>query len=434
MSPRLFGLIAAAVLLAIPASASAQPADRQIEVLELSGPFDDRVINFAIDSINRAATAGNVEVVILQIDSPGVTGTASELKRLADLLTKPPLPIITWVGPGPATAYGGVAQLMSVAPLRAVAPGAGIGYWVPAIAGEETGVIAEPSTPAVLDAVLTVTGPVAGLIDLASDDTASIRQLVQLLDGRVVAGQTLATLRPFTDAEGAPGVTALPTVIRQPGLWDRFLRLASTPEAAFFFLVAGLTIAAFEFFAIGPGNAAVVAAISLLAAGYGLAVLPVRGWAVALTVVSIGLMSVSYQRGGIAVFTGLGLVGLAVGGVMLTDAAPQIRPGVAGVVLTVLASAFFFLLAMPTVARARFSTQTIGRQSLNGRRGIAVSDLTPDGEVEVDGARWRATSHREAGIRQGEIVSVTGVEGWYLEVEPIRNNLPESFQDFPGGP
>ena len=64
---------------------------------------------------------------------------------------------------------------------------------------------------------------------------------------------------------------------------------------------------------------------------------------------------------------------------------------------------------MPTVARSRFSTQTIGRESLIGRPGVAASDLTPDGEVEIDGATWRATSHREAGITKGDPVTVLGV-------------------------
>ena len=85
--------------------------------------------------------------------------------------------------------------------------------------------------------------------------------------------------------------------------------------------------------------------------------------------------------------------------------------------LTIGSAAFFFLLAMPTVARSRFSTQTIGREGLIGRAGQAVTALTPDGEVDIDGAVWRATSHREAGIAPGDPIEVIGVEGWFLEVD-----------------
>jgi membrane-bound serine protease (ClpP class) len=179
-----------------------------------------------------------------------------------------------------------------------------------------------------------------------------------------------------------------------------------------------LTIAAFEFYAIGPGIASGVASILLLVGGYGLAVLPVRWWAVALAASSVLLMSLSYQRGGILAFTWVGLIGLTVAGFSMGATGPQITPGAPSVLLTVAGAAFFFLLAMPTVARSRFSTQTIGREALIGRRGIAVDALDPDGLVEVEGATWRATSHREAGIVPGDVVEVVGVDGWYLEVEP----------------
>jgi membrane protein implicated in regulation of membrane protease activity len=75
---------------------------------------------------------------------------------------------------------------------------------------------------------------------------------------------------------------------------------------------------------------------------------------------------------------------------------------------------------MPTVQRARFSTQTIGREGLIGERGVALADFEPDGLVEVKGARWRATAHREAGLRVGSDVVVSGVDGMFLEVEPAH--------------
>ena len=45
-----------------------------------------------------------------------------------------------------------------------------------------------------------------------------------------------------------------------------------------------------------------------------------------------------------------------------------------------------------------------------------------DGEVTVDGARWRASGHREAQIREGDPVEVVGVSGIVLEVEPVKNS------------
>jgi membrane-bound serine protease (ClpP class) len=228
------------------------------------------------------------------------------------------------------------------------------------------------------------------------------------------------TLRPFED-----GVTLKVLTFRQPGLGTRFFRLAATPETAFFFLAIGLTIVSFEFFAIGPGVAAGVAAVSLLLAGWGMVNLPVRWWAVGLGVGGWALLTASYQKGGVIAITLLGTVLLQVGGMWYVDGSGQIDPRWFLVLPSVLSVLFFFLLALPTVQRARFSTQTIGRDSLIGEMGVAQVGLDPDGIVEVLGARWRATSHREANVATGPRVVVTGVDGLFLEVDrvpPDREN------------
>lgn len=439
--PLLIALVALFVLSSL-APVLAQSEASTADVIDLSGIWDQRVIEFAIDSIESAAASGTVEYVVLAIDSEGVVNGADQLDRLAALVADPPLPVITWIGPAPAKAYGGALQVALAADLMVAAPGSTIGFVEPTMAGV-------PSSDPVVDLFETVSRRIdrnvvfeeitqaeyrqfvsdeiseLTLVDRVVDDvhlldevgplTAAPRQLGQFLDGLEVNTSegpvVLSTVRDFQD-----GVTNLETVIREPNIVDQFFRLAASPEAAFFFLVAGLTVAAFEFYAIGPGIAAGTAAVSLVLAGYGLAVLPVRWWAVVMVVLSVLLMSWSYQRGGIVLFTSLGILGLAVAGFMFTDAAPQIRPGIPGVLLTIGSAAFFFLLAMPTVARSRFSTQTIGRESLIGRTGSAVTALTPDGEVDIGGAVWRATSHREAGIEPGDAVEVVGVDGWFLEV------------------
>ncbi len=198
------------------------------------------------------------------------------------------------------------------------------------------------------------------------------------------------------------------------------MRLAIRPEAAFFFLVSGLTIAAFEFFAIGPGVAAGVAVLSLLLSGYGLAVLPLRWWAVALTVVGIWLLTFAFQRGSRIPLTVLGGAIVVVGGLFFTDGAPQIVPRWWAVASVAAAAVLFYLFAMTTVVRARFSTPTLGREHLIGRSGTALTDFDPNGEVDVAGARWLAAAHREAGIRRGDSVTVASIDGRYLQVEPDK--------------
>lgn len=437
----LFGLMATLWAALIPLSpAAAKTPPNTIELVAVEGAVHNATVHFVLDAIEEAARThrldhtglGRVELVILMIDSPGVVADPQLFGELVQVVRDPPLPLGVWVGPAPAVAYGGMAQLVSLAPIRAAAPGVEIGHWLPTVVGGPASEPLEGAYPGSAE-VLEVDGPIPGLIDLASADTASPRQLLQLLDGRQATFRSpassgvaleretvsLSTMRPFSAEDGTEGVTVLETVLHRPGLWTQLVGLSTRPEVAFFFLMAGLTVAVFEFFAVGPGVAAVVAAISLALGAYGPATLPLRWWALVLMLGGVGLLAFSYQRGGVFLLSSTGMAAVALSGVYLFNAGPQITLGWAGWALTVAAVAFFFLLAMPTVARVRFSSPALGREELIGELGEAVTDLDPDGIVEVAGGRWKATSHRAAALGEGDPIKVDGVEGDTLEVGPV---------------
>lgn len=379
-------------------SACAQSTGGGIDVVDVSGPLDRSALDFISDSIEEAAEIGQ-EVTVVQLDSTAVLDEAA-FARLADLISDPPLPVAVWVGPAPAAVFGAAAELPRLASHAAMAPGSVEGRLDPRILGvdrsrsdelipaEESGLPLQPT----------------------------IRQYLQDLDGatfQTAGGEvTISTLREIDD-----GVTTKAVTFRKPGLGTRFLRLAVTPEAAFFFLAIGLTVAVFEFYALGPGVAAGVAAISLLLGGWGVVTLPTRWWAILLLALAFLVLVAAHQKGGILALNVVGAVVLQVSGMYLIDGGGQIDPRWFLVLPTVLGVLFFFLLAMPTVQRARLSTETIGRGSLIGETGLALVDFDPDGLVEVRGARWRGTAHREAGIGAGDPIEVVGVDGLYLEVD-----------------
>jgi membrane-bound serine protease (ClpP class) len=406
--------LAVLFFLLIPLAVLAQGDEPGIDVIDVSGPLDRLALDFMADAINDAAASGQT-LAVLQIDSAAVLD-ADSLEVLLAEVEDPPLPLAVWVGPAPAVAYGGAALITGTSAQAAIAPGSDIGGLDPIVLGEEgpTGFDLAGVDPAWLDGPVPAEG--SGL-----DLQPTIRQYLQDLNGTTFDTRSgpvvVETVRPF---EG--GVTLEEVTFVRPGLGTRFFRLAVTPEATFFFLVVGLTIVSFEFFAIGPGVAAGVGALSLLLASWGLVNLPIRPWALAVTILGWVLLTAAYQKGGIVVLTVLGAAMLQVGGMWLVEGQGQLDPRWFLILPSVLGALFFFLLAMPTVQRARFSTRTIGRDGLIGESGIALVDLTPDGMVEVRGARWRATGHREAGITEGSPVVVTGVDGMFLEVEPAGHS------------
>ena len=396
--PRLIWLV---IGLSVAMSACAEPTGGGIDLIDVSGPLDASALDFISDSIEHGADVGQ-ELAVIQLNSKAVLDGPG-LARLEGLIMSPPLPVAVWVGPAPARVYGGAADLAHLASHAAIAPGSIEGRFEPKVLGEDT----ERSDE-----------------EFAAEDTGldlqpTFRQYLQDLDGATFVTDggpvVVSTLR----AVDGGGVTTKGVTFRKPGLMTRFFRLGVTPEAAFFFLTVGLTIAVFEFYALGPGVAAGVASLSLIVAGWGLVTLPVRWWALLAVAIAFLLLVIAHQLGGIFVLSMAGAVVLQLAGTALIDGGGQIDPRWWLVLPSVLSSLFFFLIAMPTVQRARLSTDTIGRDSLIGEHGVALADFDPDGIVEVRGARWRATAHREAGITKGDEVVVDGVDGMFLEVDRL---------------
>ena len=412
-------LCAAAMIVAAPASADGPVVD----VVEISGPIDARLTEF----VEQTLAETDAILVVLQVNSEAAVDDAA--LRLIDLVADPRVPLVVWVGPQPAVAQGVAARVLAVAPIRAAAPGVLVGHMAPGIAGSgETAEAVAGDFPGmadlgvVSDRIEIGVQPVPGLVDIVSP---SIGQLIVGLHGHevLVRGEIVTLSTAVADvAEDGSEVLRPSQDVRfsKPGIITRSLRLAIDPEMTFMFLVAGLAFIVFETYAAGPGLAAAVGVLSLLISGYGLAVLPVNWWALAATLAGILAYTIDFQRNDLGWKSLLGTGLLLYGGLALVDGGDQIHTSWWAIVLIVLGAALFFGFALTTVARARFSTQTIGREHLIGKVGTAGSDFDHEGIVVLDDARWRGRTERAANIAEGDPVTVVAVDGIVLEVEPAR--------------
>ena len=200
-------------------------------------------------------------------------------------------------------------------------------------------------------------------------------------------------------------------------LLPRLLHTVASPSVAYLLLMAGMVLIVFEFFTVGIGLAGGAGAGFLVLAAYGLAVLPTRPLALGLLTLGMVGFGIDVQTGAPRVWTGIGAVSLVAGTWILYDGVPL--PLITAV-LTLLGVFLFMLAAMPSVVRARFSTPTIGRETMVGEVGSATAVLNPEGMVRVREALWRARTNRATPIAQGDPVRVIGVEGLVLQVEPVE--------------
>lgn len=393
-------------LLLGPGQAQAQGTDDSapVRVVEATGYLDPILVDFLTERIETAEADG-VEVVVIVLDSPGALVSETELDALVLRVSKSPVPVAVWVGPTGSAVRGGAARLVVSAPISGIAPGSTIGR----ISDPIFGVAPEELRDGTVSADRALE---AGYVDI---DAPVVGELVAELDGREVAGRTLETASVIGEGDDRRQQPQNVTFAKLP-FFTRLMHSVASPPVAYLLLAAGLVLVVFEFFTAGVGVAGGVGALCLALSAYGLGVLPTSPIGLALLVASIFAFSIDVQTGAPRFWTGLGVVAWIAGSVVLFDDGVRVGwlPLVAGTVGVVL----MMLAGLPATVRSRFSTPTIGRGSMVGEMGEAVSDTDPDGVVRVRDALWPARTNRATPLRVGDRVRVVAVDGPRLEVEP----------------
>lgn len=390
-----------------------------VDVLQVSGLVDSIVADEIERAIERAVE-GDAQAIILQINSKASVIGRDRMRDLYELIENSDVPVAIWVGPSGARATGLVAQLLSAADATGMAPGARIGRTgVPLSDTVDFGAATEllqTETLGFQDA----RQQGALKLEISDEGAPTIRNMVFALDGLVVDGVELDTAVETLNDDGSVSNDITVVRFQKLGLFNQLFHTAASPPVAYLFLVIGLALLVFELFTAGIGVAGLVGAVCALLGFYGLGELPERGWALAFIVGSMIAFAIDVQVGIPRFWTGVGLVLFAVGSWFLFPTFDQqnLRPswltllvGIGGIALT-------FVSGMPSMTRTRFATPTIGRERLIGQMGRAVTDIAPDGALQIDGARWKARTNRATPVKAGESARVVAIDGVTLEVEP----------------
>lgn len=424
----LIALFGATAVLGIAASpASAQEDDDAssvppVDVLQVAGLFDEIIVREIGVAIDRAESDGS-QALVLQVDSSGAVVSDETMVDLLRRIDTAPIPIGVWVGPTGSHLYGSPAQILAVADVTGMAPGARVGNVGPPLSDEF------PLGPG-LDELRTRTVGLSEARELGvfqqripDEGIATILNMLDALDGFEEDGVVLdTTTEVVTDSGTVQRETIATARFFKLGLVDQLFHTVASAPVAYLLLLIGLALLVFEFYTAGVGVAGVVGAVCTILAAYGLAALPARGWAVALIALAMIAFAVDVQVGIPRFWTGVGIVLTIVGSIFLYEpiTGTSIWPswlalvvGVGGIVLT-------FTSGMPSMTRTRFATPTVGREWMIGADGVAVDDIAPEGTVQVGDAQWRGRTNRATPIPAGEALKVVAIDGVTLEVEPLE--------------
>jgi membrane-bound serine protease (ClpP class) len=412
-----------------PADDSA-PADvGRVDILQVSGYIDPILVDAIGQAIDRADTEGS-QALILQVNSDATVVGDDVIEDLLVRVANAPIPIGIWVGPSGARFYGTAAQLLAVADVTGMAPGARVGY------------IGVPLDPAGLPDGVSVDFGIAeerlrngsvGLSDARTLDifkqrvddegVPTISNMLQAMNGYEENGVVVATTKLVVLDDGSTRFDTISVVrFSKLTLLDQLFHTVASTPVAYLLLLIGLALLVFEFFTAGVGLAGGIGAVSTVLAFTGLAVLPTQPWAVALIMVAMLAFAVDVQVGIPRFWTGVGVVLTIIGSWFLYEPVPgssmrvpwlALIVGIGGIMLT-------FIVGMPSMVRTRFATPTIGREWMIGQQGTAIGAVDPEGIVEVDGARWRARTNRATPIAPGDPLRVAAIDGVTLDVEPLE--------------
>lgn len=413
--------VAAATLLGAgpPAHAQDDPATTGpvVDVLPVRG-FLDPPVAAAITTLIADAEERDAALVVIQVDGPGAI--SADVEGLLSAVRDATVPVAVFASPqqGLSAEAGGLyGALWATAPLRAMSETATIGPVSPMDLA--SGVEADESVRARLD-------------EIGAGEAFDRPRTAEYLEGEgavdVVASNVAGMLAEMDGVEVtlADGTTTTLDIgsedvnvrLHSLGILARLLHAAAAPAFIYMLLVFGLGALAFELFQPGFGVAGFAGLVMLPFAVFGLFVLPVTWWALALVLVGLALYCVDTAMAGLGWTTAAATATFGVGSWFLfgTDVL-RVPPALAIVMtLTVLA---FFVVVLTVILRAQAGPEGVDVSDLVARHGIVRSVLNPEGHVYIDEALWRARVADGTKLRVGTPVTVTGVDGAVLVVEPF---------------
>ena len=106
-----------------------EPSAGPVVVADVRGPLDQLALDFLEDVVRNE----DAQLVVLKIDNPGVA--SGDTGPLLAAMQTSETPVVVWIGPDGAVAYGEVLAIVDYAAMVGAAPGARIGFWDPSFEG-----------------------------------------------------------------------------------------------------------------------------------------------------------------------------------------------------------------------------------------------------------------------------------------------------------
>ncbi|MCB2193014.1 MAG: nodulation protein NfeD [Deltaproteobacteria bacterium] len=418
-------LLALLLALALCGAASAQGADGQVWVIELSDTINPGSAEYLVDGLEQAAMA-SASLVVIRLDTPG--GLVTSMREIVKAILACPVPVVVYVAPAGARATSAGAFIMLAAPVAAMAPATHVGAAHP-VGGQGQDIKGTMGEKAVSDLkALAVSlakrrgrdpklaeemvvkstsfdalkAKELGLADIVARDLGA---LLQALQGRKV-----------TTAAGEKVIDTKGVTIRfhRPGWREKLLSLLASPNLAYILLMIGLAGLYFELSHPGAVFPGVVGGLALILAFFAMSTLPVSYAGLALIGLAVVLFFAEIKITSYGMLSLAGAASLILGSVMLFKSGETVVAiSLTVLIPTALAMILFFGGVAFLAGKAQLSKAVTGQEGLVGAAGVVVDA----GRVRLMGELWRYNSSES--LEPGQKVEVVEVKGLEIQVRPL---------------
>lgn len=248
----------------------------------------------------------------------------------------------------------------------------------------------------------------AGLIDLIAGSEA---ELLRALEGREIRrlDGSVTTL-----ALADQPVVDVPMTFR-----ERVLSVLVNPNVAFLMAIVGALLIYVEVTHAGLILPGVIGGLLMLMAVAGFSFLPVSVTGLLLVLAALGLFVAEVVVQSFGLLGLLGVVALALGGIMLVDVPdPEFRVAPSIAISAALAFGLLVVFLGTLALKAMKKRVKTGSEGMVGEEGVVVTDPHPEGRVLIRGEYWRAVS--SVPLAPGTRVRCVGMEGLTIRVEPLE--------------
>ena len=377
----------------------------------------------------RYANEQNADAILLELNTPG--GLVSATQELVQAIYASRVPVITYVAPSGASAASGGFFVLLAGDLAVMAPGTNTGasHPVDLLGGQQDKTMSEKIESDLASYIRSIAQKRARNVTLADDAVRKSSSFSdkEALDGKLIDAVESSPQEIFAQFDGKPvqrfngAATTLHLANANVETYpmtriESLLVWVADPNVAFLLGAIGLVCLYIEFTHPGMVAPGVVGAISLVLALYAFNFMPINYAGVLLIVTALALFALEAKVTSHGVLAAGGVLAMVLGAMILVKSPwPEARihfPTALSVALP-LGGITVILLRFAIYAKRRKAVT--GEAGMIGLKGVAHTDLDPEGTVLVRGELWNArTSGR---IPQGARVRVREIEGLTLVVE-----------------